>query len=75
MHRIGVRLLAALLAATLTLGVLSGVASLAEFESSRAVQVVVLPEVVVTATRSEVLADACNEDSERRAKNCMTRER
>jgi hypothetical protein len=77
MHRIGVRLLAGLLSLTLTLGMLTGVASLAGFESSRELQVVVLPAVTVTANRSELIADACSEDSVRKnaAQNCVTRER
>jgi len=77
MDRIGVRLSAAILAATATLAVLSGIASLTGFESSHEPPVVVLPPVVVTASRSELLVNACGEDSQRQAEaqNCMARER
>ena len=61
MDRLCVRLSAAVLAATTTLGVLAGVAALAELGPSRELPVVVLPAVVVTGSRSAVLAEVCNE--------------
>ncbi|HUL63070.1 MAG TPA: hypothetical protein VLW55_00505 [Burkholderiaceae bacterium] len=77
MDRIAPRLSAAILAATATLAVLSGIASLAGLESSHDLPVAVMPAIVVTATRSEVLADACSDASERQAEpqDCMARKR
>lgn len=60
MDRIGVRIPAAILAATATFGVLAGIARLAEVESSYGLHVVVLPRLAVTASSSASLADSCN---------------
>ena len=59
MARIGIRLPAAILAATATLGVLMGIGALAELESARDLPIVVMPEVAVTANRSALLAGSC----------------
>jgi hypothetical protein len=60
MNRIDVRIPAAVLAATVTFGLLAGIKNLAAVTASGALPVVVLPEVVVTGSRSVLLADACS---------------
>ncbi|HTT09888.1 MAG TPA: hypothetical protein VMG60_03275 [Burkholderiaceae bacterium] len=70
MRRIGIRLSAAILAATATLGLLIGIATLAGLESSRNLPVVVLPMIVVTASRSEALAESCMAQATNAAEQC-----
>jgi hypothetical protein len=58
MNRIGIRLFAAILASGATFGTLACIALLAELESPGRLPLVVMPEVVITASRSALAADA-----------------
>ena len=74
MARIGIRLPAAILAATATLGVLMGIGALAEIESARDLPVVVMPDVVVTVHRAALLAGSCTADHIGAAEQCVATE-